>query len=130
MGIFQKKRFSFKIHFSRKNCSLLHNDMYGSVRDTWQNGLFYRQQIAYTQCKYQYYPTLNTYLSLSFHSDTLPKYLSYPINRIKNNPPYTEHLPHLPHTRHLSQHICTHFTTFYCIPQPAFPYLILLPGLN
>ena len=51
--------------------------MYGSFRDTWQNGLFYRQQIAYTQCKCQYYPTLNTYLSLSFHSDTLPKYLSY-----------------------------------------------------
>ena len=22
--------------------------MYGSFRDTWQNGLFYRQQIAYT----------------------------------------------------------------------------------
>ena len=25
----------------------LHRDMCGSLRDTWQNGLFYSQQIAY-----------------------------------------------------------------------------------
>ena len=31
-----------------------------------------------TMCKYQHYPTLDTYLSLSFHSDILPEYLTYP----------------------------------------------------
>ena len=31
-----------------------------------------------TLCKYQHYPTLDTYLSLSFHSDILPKYLPNP----------------------------------------------------
>ena len=33
-----------------------------------------------TLCKYQHYPTLDIYLSLSFHSNTLPEYLSYPTN--------------------------------------------------
>ena len=36
-----------------------------------------------TLCKYQHYPTLDTYLSLSFHNDTLPEYLPYPTNRRK-----------------------------------------------
>ena len=61
-----------------------------------------------TLCKYQHYLTLDTYLS--FHSDTLPEYLSYPTNRRKNIPPYIEYLPHLPNPRHLSLHTCTHLT--------------------
>ena len=69
-----------------------------------------------TLCKYQHYPTLDTYLSLSFHSDTLPEYLPYPTNRRKNAPPI-EYLPHLPHPRHLSLPIITypylHFPTLY-----------------
>ena len=81
-------------------------------------------------CKYQHYPTLDTYQSLSLHSDTLPEYLPYPTNRRKNTPPYIEYLPHLPHPRHLSLHTCTHLSTFYYISQPSFPYPILLPGLN
>ena len=67
-----------------------------------------------TLCKYQHYRTLDTYLSLSFHSDTLPQYLSHPTNRRKNTPPYTEYLPHLPHPRHLS-----------LIPVPTPHYLLL-----
>ena len=63
-----------------------------------------------TRCKYQHYPTLDTYLSLSFHSDTLPEYLPYPTNRRKNTPPYIEYLPLLSHPRHLSLHTCTHLT--------------------
>ena len=55
-----------------------------------------------TLCKYQHCPTLDTYLSLSFHSDTLPEFLPYPTNRRKNTPPYIEYLPHLPHPRHLT----------------------------
>ena len=63
-----------------------------------------------TLCKYQHYPTLDTYLSLSFNSDTLPEYQPYPTNCRKNTPPYIEYLPHLPHPRHLSLHTCTHLT--------------------
>ena len=79
-----------------------------------------------TLCKYQHCPTLATYLSLSFHSDTLPKYLLYPTNRRKNTPPYIEYLPHLPNPRHLSLHTCTHLTllllhTPTCI---SLPYTI------
>ena len=56
------------------------------------------------------YPTLETYLSLSFYSDTLSEYLPYPANHRKNTPPYIEYLPHLPHPCHLSVHTCTHLT--------------------
>ena len=82
-----------------------------------------------TLCKYQHYPTLDTYLSLSFHSDALPEYLPYPTNRKKNTPLYIEYQPHLPHPRHLSPHTCTQLTLPF-ITQPAFPYPILLTGLN
>ena len=74
--------------------------------------------------------TLDTYLSLSFHSDTLPEYLPYPTNCRKNTPPYIEYLPRLLHPRHLSVHTCTHLT----IPFVTYPACIslpyLLPGLN
>ena len=74
-----------------------------------------------TLCKYQHYPILDTYLSLSFHSDTLPEYLPYPTIRRKNTPPYIEHLTHLPHPRHLKVHTCTHLT----IPFITYPNLHL-----
>ena len=75
-------------------------------------------------CKYQNYPTLDTYLSLSFHSDTLFEYLPYPTNRRKNTPSYTEYLSHLPHPRHLSAHTCTHLTIpFFTYPNLHFPTL-------
>ena len=67
-----------------------------------------------TLCKYQHYPTMDTYLSLSFHSDTLPEYLPYPTNRRKNTPPYIEYLPHLPHP-----------LTLAYIPVPTSHYLLL-----
>ena len=55
MGIFQKTPFGFKIQFSRNyrlvmyalDITLLHSDICGSFKDPCQNGLFYRQQIAY-----------------------------------------------------------------------------------
>ena len=63
--------------------------------------------------------------------------ISYPstypthTNCRKNTPPYIEYLPHQPYPRHLSLHTCTHLTSHYLLlPQPAFPYPILLPGLN
>ena len=72
--------------------------------------------------KYQHYPTLDTYLSVSFHSDTLPEYLPYPTNRRENTPPYIEYLPHLHHPRHLSLHTCTHLTVpFITYPNLHFP---------
>ena len=83
-----------------------------------------------TLCKYQHYPTLETYLSLSFHSDTLPEYLPYPTSRRKNTPPYIEYLPHLPHPRHLSLHTCTHLNLpFITYPNLYFPTLYYCQGL-
>ena len=82
-------------------------------------------------CKYQQYLTLDTYLSLSFYSDTLPEYLPYPTNRKKNTPPYIKYLHHLPQsTSPQPTYLYTSHTTFYYKPQPAFPYPKLLPGLN
>ena len=73
---------------------------------------------------------MDTYLSLSFHSDTLPEYLPYPTNRRKNTPPYIEYLPHLPHPRHLSLHTCTHLTLpFITYPNLHFPTLYYCQGL-
>ena len=86
--------------------------------------------IVLTLCKYQHYPTLDIYLSLSFHSDTLPEYLPYPTNRKKNTPPYIEYLPHLPHQRQLSVHTCTHLTLpFITYPNLHFPTLYYCQGL-
>ena len=83
-----------------------------------------------TLCKYQNYPNLDSYLSLSFHSDTLTEYPSYPTNRRKNTPPYIEYLPHLPHPRHLSLHTCTHLTLpFITYPNLHFPTLYYCQGL-
>ena len=83
-----------------------------------------------TLCKYQHYPTLDTYLSLSSHSDTLPKYLPYPTNRRKNTPPYIEYLPHLPHPCHLSLHTYTHLTLpFITYLNLHFPTLYYCQGL-
>ena len=83
-----------------------------------------------TLYKYQHYPTLGTYLSLSFHGDTLPEYLPYPTNHRKNTPPYIEYLPHLPHPRHLSVHTCTHLTLpFITYPNLHFPTLYYCQGL-
>ena len=65
--------------------------------------------------------TLDTYLSLSFHSDTLPEYLPYPTSRRKNTPPYNEYLPLLLHPRHLSVHTCTNSSQIHtpiCISLP------------
>ena len=74
-----------------------------------------------TLCKYQHYPTLDTYLSLSVHSDTPPEYLPYSTNRGKNIPPYIEHIPH---PRHLSLHTSTHLTLpFITYPNLHFPTL-------
>ena len=74
-------------------------------------------------CKYQHFPTLDTYLSLSFHSDTLPEYLPFPTNCRKNAPPYIEYLPNLPHPCHLSLHTCTDLT----VPFITYPTCISLP---
>ena len=83
-----------------------------------------------TLCKYQHYPTLDIYLSLSFHSDTLPEYLPYTTNRRKNTPPYIEYLPHLPHQRQLSVHTYTHLTIpFITYPNLHFPTLYYCQGL-
>ena len=70
------------------------------------------------------------YLSLSFHSDTLPEHLPYPINHRKNTPPYIEYLPHLLHPCHLSLHTCTHLTLpFITYPNLRFPILYYCHGL-
>ena len=83
-----------------------------------------------TLCKYQHYPTLDTYLSVSFHSDNLPEYLPYPTNRRKNTPTYIEYLPHLPHPRHLSLYTCTHLTLpSITYPNLHFPTLYYCQGL-
>ena len=50
-------------------------------------------------CKYQHYPTLDT-----FHSDTLPEYLPYPTNRRKIPLPTTRIYPNYP---------SLHFPTLY-----------------
>ena len=69
-------------------------------------------------CKYQHYPTLDTYLSLSFHSDTLPEYQPYPTNRRNNTPPYIEYLPPspTPSTSPQPTYLYPPHTTFYYIP--------------
>ena len=83
-----------------------------------------------TMCKYQHYPTLDTYLSLSFHSDILPEYLPYPTNCRKNTPPYIVYLPHQLHPRYLSLHICNHLTLpFITYPNLHFPTLNYCQGL-
>ena len=70
------------------------------------------------------------YLSVSFYSNTLPENLPYPTNRGKNTPPYIEYLPHLPHQRQLSVHICTHLTIpFITYPNLHFPTLYYCQGL-
>ena len=38
----------------------------------------YQDWESVTLCKYRHYPTLDTYLSLSFHSNTLPEYPTLP----------------------------------------------------
>ena len=59
-----------------------------------------------------------------------PEYLTYPTNRRKNTPPYTEYLPHLPHPCHLSLHTCTHLTLpFITYPNLHFPTLYCCQGL-
>ena len=83
-----------------------------------------------TLCKCQHYPTLDTYLSLSFHSDTLSEYRPYPTNRRKNTPPYVEYLPHLPNPRHPSLYTCTHLTLpFITYPNLYFLTLYYCQGL-
>ena len=80
-----------------------------------------------TVCQYQHYPTLDIYLSLTFHSDTLPEDIPYPTNRRKNTPPYIEYLPH---PRHLSLHTCTHLTlSFITYPNLHFRTLYYCQGL-
>ena len=80
------------------------------------------QTVSVTLCKYQHHPTLDFYLPLSFHSNTLPEYLPFPTNHRTNTPPYTEYLPHLPHPCHLSLHTCTHPTLpFITYPNLHFP---------
>ena len=78
-------------------------------------------------------PCACTYLSLSFHSDTLSEYLPYPTNHRKNTPPYIEYLPQLPHPRHLSLHTCTHLTlpfiTYPDLHLPTLYYCQDLPNL-
>ena len=77
-----------------------------------------------------HYPTLDTYLSLSFHSDTLPEYLPYPTNRRKSIPPYIEYLSHLPNPRHVRLHTCTHLILpFISYPNLHFPTLYYCQGL-
>ena len=73
---------------------------------------------------------LDTYLSLSFHNDTLPEYLLYTTTRRKNTLPSIENLPHLPHPRHLGVHTCTHLTLpFITYPNLHFPTLYYCQGL-
>ena len=90
----------------------------------------YPDWVSVTLCKYQHYPTLDIYLSLSFHRDALPEYLSYLTNCRKNTPPYIEYLPHLPYQRQLSVHTCTHLTIpFITYPNLHFPTLYYCQGL-
>ena len=94
----------------------------GTQDSVWLEGSLTWESV--TLCKYQHYPTLDIYLSLSLHSDTLRKYLPYPTNRRKNTPPYIEYLPHLPNQRQLSVHTCTHLTIpFITYPNLHFPTL-------
>ena len=87
----------------------------------------YQDWESVTLCKYRHYPTLDTYLSLSFHIYTR---VSYPTNRRKNTPPYIEYLPHLLHPRRLSLHTCTHLTLlFITYPNLHFPTLYYCQGL-
>ena len=73
---------------------------------------------------------MDTYLSLSFHSDTLPEYLPYPTNRRKNTPPYIEYLRQLPHACHVSLHTCTNLTLpIITYPNLPFPTLYYCQGL-
>ena len=90
----------------------------------------YQDWKSVTLCKYEHYPTLDTYISLSFHSAILPEYLPYPTT-VGQMP-----LPTLSIYPTYSIHVTSAYIpvptshSFYYIPQPAFPYLILLTGLN
>ena len=83
-------------------------------------------------CKYQHYPTLDTYLSLSFHSDTLPEYLPYPTLPTVGKIPLTTLSIHPTYPIHVTSAYIPVPTSHYLLlhTQPAFPYPILLPGLN
>ena len=48
-----KVQASLRIH-AVKQITLLHGDLCGRIRDTRQNGLFYRQQIAYIWTNYSW----------------------------------------------------------------------------
>ena len=83
-----------------------------------------------TLCKYQHYPTLDTYLSLSFHSDTLPEYLptlptvgKIPLPTLSIYPTYPIHVT----SAYIS---CTHLTIpFITYPNLHFPTLYYCQGL-
>ena len=81
-----------------------------------------------TLCKYQHYPTLDTNLSLSFHSDTLPEYLPYPTNRKYPSLHWVSTLP-TPSTSHRPAYLYLPHTTFYYIPNLHFPTLYYCQGL-
>ena len=79
-------------------------------------------------CKYQHYPTW--ILTYPYPSIVIHYPSTYPTNRRKNTPPYTEYLPHLPHLLHLSLHTCTHLTLpFITYPNLHFPTLYYCQGL-
>ena len=78
--------------------------------------------------------SMNTTLSwiptYPYPSIVIPYPSTYPTNRRKNTPTYTEYLPHLPHLRHLSLHTCTHLTLpFITYPNLHFPTLYCCQGL-
>ena len=72
-------------------------------------------------------PWISTY---PYPSIVIPYPSTYPTNRRKNTPPYTEYLPHVSHQCQLSVHTCTHLTIpFITYPNLHFPILYYCQGL-
>ena len=80
-----------------------------------------------TLCKNQHYPTLDTYLSLSFHSDTLPEYLTLPYQPQEKYPSlHWVSVPLTPSTSQLTYLYPPHNTFYY--PNLHFPTLYYCQG--
>ena len=83
-----------------------------------------------TLCKYQHYPTL--YITFPYPSSVIPYPSTYPTQPTVGKiplPTFSIYSP-TPSTSPQRTYLYAPHNTFYYIPQPAFPYPILLPGLN
>ena len=92
----------------------------------------YPDRKSVTLCKYQHYTTLDTYISLSFHIDTLLEYLRYPTLPTIGKIPFPTLSIYPTYPIHVtSAYICTHLTLpFITYPNRHFPFPIPLLGLN